>query len=438
MAAPRRNDAFFGRRHRRRAARLAFVGLLIVAVNFFVQRNKDRLSKELSALAPGAQTLGNTTAIPKIAFLFLSRGEMPHEQTWKMWFDVAGYLLPRAVMLDACSQGSTAVKDVRAMCQALDYATSGGRDVLAAQMLFSIYIHAPPSFEGYSSDSLWAPYRIFEQIQTRWGDHSLTAATKALLRAAIVNPLNQRFVLVSESDIPLYDPLTFYMQLMSEEKSRVKACSSGQVDMPYRWSDRMKTDHMNATHWRKSSQWFALQRKHAEIVVNDKEVEEKFEKYCNMALDPDLGRIRDCVSDEHYIPVLMAVNELEDEMECRTWGITALDWGNGGSHPKSFEIPQEITPELIYSLRGGEAMAAEAEKAQISAQKQFWPCERVPKTVQKCSLVSEPLEFQAISGGPMLLARKFPAGAAGAVQLLMKQCSSSGLGLLSGRPCSQN
>ncbi len=34
-----------------------------------------------------------------------------------------------------------------------------------------------------------------------------------------------RFVLLSESDLPLYDPLTFYKQLMSEAKSRVNACA---------------------------------------------------------------------------------------------------------------------------------------------------------------------------------------------------------------------
>ncbi|KAL4537779.1 hypothetical protein Ndes2437B_g08880 [Nannochloris sp. 'desiccata'] len=435
MAAPRPKEASFSRRHRRRAVRLAFAGLLIVAVNFFVQRARELLSMKFSVLAPGALMEGGS-GVPRIALLFLTKGEMHHEQTWKAWFDVAGYVLPRAAVLEKCSQGLSGVEDVRAMCGTLDSASSGGSDVIAAQMLFSIYIHAPPSFGGYVPESLWAPYRIYDQIQTRWGDHSLTAATKALLKSAIANPLNQRFVLISESDIPLYDPLTFYMQLMSEEKSRVNACSGGRSDMPWRWSDRMKTEHMNATHWRKSSQWFALQRKHAEIVVNDEEVEDSFKKYCNMAFDPDLNRIRDCISDEHYIPVLMAVHGLENEMDCSSWGISALDWSRGGAHPKSYADPQEITPQLIYSLRGGAEKAEAAEKAQISAQKQFWPCETVPKTVEECTLVPEPPEFEPITGGPMLLARKFPVGSAVAVEMLMKECSSSGLGLLSGRPCS--
>lgn len=34
----------------------------------------------------------------------------------------------------------------------------------------------------------------------------------------------RRFALISDSDIPLYDPLTFYQQLMHEPKSRVRPC----------------------------------------------------------------------------------------------------------------------------------------------------------------------------------------------------------------------
>ena len=45
-----------------------------------------------------------------------------------------------------------------------------------------------------------------------------------LLQAALQEPLNQRFVLVSESCIPLYPPTTIWQQLLSEDKSRIDAC----------------------------------------------------------------------------------------------------------------------------------------------------------------------------------------------------------------------
>lgn len=45
-----------------------------------------------------------------------------------------------------------------------------------------------------------------------------------LLAAALKDPLNQRFVLLSESCVPLYSPQVVYMQLLSEQGSRVDAC----------------------------------------------------------------------------------------------------------------------------------------------------------------------------------------------------------------------
>lgn len=40
-------------------------------------------------------------------------------------------------------------------------------------------------------------------------------------------PSVMQLALISESDLPLWDPLTLYQQLMSEPKSRVNACLHG-------------------------------------------------------------------------------------------------------------------------------------------------------------------------------------------------------------------
>ena len=60
----------------------------------------------------------------------------------------------------------------------------------------------------------------------QWGTFSLVAATRAMLRAGLRDPLNAKFVLLSESGIPLYPPQTLYQQLMSETKSRINACNT--------------------------------------------------------------------------------------------------------------------------------------------------------------------------------------------------------------------
>ena len=56
-----------------------------------------------------------------------------------------------------------------------------------------------------------------------------------LLSAALMDPLNQRFVLVSESCIPLHPPAVMWSQLMADNRSRINACAdSGQDLMTWR------------------------------------------------------------------------------------------------------------------------------------------------------------------------------------------------------------
>lgn len=70
----------------------------------------------------------------------------------------------------------------------------------------------------------------------------------------------------------------------------------------------MKTSHLKQQHWRKSQQWFVLNRAHAELVVADHHVKEVFKRYCW-----SYGK-HICVSDEHYIPTLLASYDLDDQV----------------------------------------------------------------------------------------------------------------------------
>ncbi len=48
-----------------------------------------------------------------------------------------------------------------------------------------------------------------------------------LVREALKDPLNRKFILLSESGLPLYPPTTTYLQLMQENKSRLDSCGRG-------------------------------------------------------------------------------------------------------------------------------------------------------------------------------------------------------------------
>ena len=67
---------------------------------------------------------------------------------------------------------------------------------------------------------------LFEFVfwQARRCTQDIVLAERNLLTEALRDALNQRFILLSESCLPLYPPQTLYMQLMSEQKSRLESC----------------------------------------------------------------------------------------------------------------------------------------------------------------------------------------------------------------------
>lgn len=60
----------------------------------------------------------------------------------------------------------------------------------------------------------------------------------------------------------------------------------------------MQTDELKAWHWRKSSQFFVLNRRHAEVVLNDTAIFRSFEAHCNGGWNSTLNKYIDCYSDE--------------------------------------------------------------------------------------------------------------------------------------------
>ena len=61
---------------------------------------------------------------------------------------------------------------------------------------------------------------ISGHVQTEWGHHTLSQATRRLLQAALSNPLNQRFVLLCGTAVPVRPARFTYTQLIGERRSR--------------------------------------------------------------------------------------------------------------------------------------------------------------------------------------------------------------------------
>lgn len=219
-----------------------------------------------------------------------------------------------------------------------------------AHDLFSVYVHTPAGVL-LPQDSLLSGCELPVRLNTSRGyaQHVLAEAGALLLAAALSDPLNTKFVLVSDSSIPLYPPQVVWAQLMHEPLSRLDACHTpGRERGLYRWRPQMATLQFGRQHWRKSSQWFVLSRPHSLLAVADVHVREMLHRYCYSNLTRNYPT---CVSDEHWLPSLLASYGLENQTDCEG-NAHFTDWSLGGWHPRSFTAA-DLTPELVTFMRAG-------------------------------------------------------------------------------------
>eukprot|EP01025_Chloroclados_australasicus_P050004 TRINITY_DN5712_c0_g2_i1.p1 TRINITY_DN5712_c0_g2~~TRINITY_DN5712_c0_g2_i1.p1 ORF type:complete len:783 (+),score=57.11 TRINITY_DN5712_c0_g2_i1:271-2619(+) len=270
---------------------------------------------------------------------------------------MADKLLHRSDILDSPSKFEVARKNVEFAISRLLRRDSGkaltGREVYESQDLFSIYVHPLVGYV-FPPGSIFEGREVSPRVNTTkaFAQHDMVEAEVALLRFALQDPRNHKFVLVSENCIPLHPPEILWAQLLSEQYSRINGCKQEKYTSNiYRWKKQMKTDVLHRQHWRKSSQWFVLNRPHGELVVRDKHVLEMFKRYCWSWYDPVYKKDHVCVSDEHAIPTLLASYGLDDETDCLGGG-TFTDWQRGGWHPHTWQA-EEITPQQLNASRTG-------------------------------------------------------------------------------------
>ncbi|PQQ07992.1 uncharacterized protein Pyn_20025 [Prunus yedoensis var. nudiflora] len=259
----------------------------------------------------------NFSGDPKIAFLFLARRSLPLDFLWGSFFENAD--MPN----------------------------------------FSIYIHSAPGFsfdESTTRSHFFYGRQLTNSIQVGWGESSMIEAERLLFAAALEDPANQRFVLLSDSCVPLYNFSYIYNYLMASPRSFVDSFLDVKEG---RYNPKM-SPNIPKQKWRKGSQWIALVRSHAEVLVDDEAVLPAFRKFCKRRppLDARKGKLNiklqkqhNCIPDEHYVQTLLTMSEREDELERRTltytlWNNSATKTESKGWHPMTFThanaAPQKI------------------------------------------------------------------------------------------------
>ena len=172
--------------------------------------------------------------------------------------------------------------------------------------------------------------------QVQWGNVNMIEAERRLLANALLDFSNQRFVLLSESCIPLFNFSTIYSYLMNSTQDYVMAYDDPSPVGRGRYSIHM-FPAITLRQWRKGSQWFEMDRDLALEVVSDRTYFPVFQDHCKGS----------CYADEHYLPTYVSIKHWEGNSNR---SLTFVDWSRGGPHPATF-LRSEVTVEFLESIR---------------------------------------------------------------------------------------
>ncbi|CAL2251235.1 unnamed protein product [Prunus armeniaca] len=256
---------------------VVILSITLCVLAFFKLHSQPDLYSSPSSLSIARSRLSrhgnNFSGPPKIAFLFLARRSLPLDFLWGSFFEKAD--MPN----------------------------------------FSIYIHSAPGFsfdESTTRSHFFYGRQLTNSIQVGWGESSMIEAERLLFATALEDPANQRFVLLSDSCVPLYNFSYIYNYLMASPRSFVDSFLDVKEG---RYNPKM-SPNIPKQKWRKGSQWIALVRSHAEVLVDDEVVLPAFRKFCKRRppLDARKGKLNiklqkqhNCIPDEHYVQTLLTV-----------------------------------------------------------------------------------------------------------------------------------
>jgi hypothetical protein len=186
-----------------------------------------------------------------------------------------------------------------------------------------------------NSDGYWITNPSIMQ-EVEWGNVNMIEAERRLLSNALLDISNQRFVLISESCIPLFNFSTIYSYLINSTQNYVMSYDDPSSVGRGRYSIQMLPE-VSLNEWRKGSQWFEMDRELALGVVSDRIYFPVFQEYCKGS----------CYADEHYLPTLVRIKFGEgNSNRSLTW----VDWSRGGPHPAHF-LRSDVNVKFLERLR---------------------------------------------------------------------------------------
>ncbi len=190
----------------------------------------------------------------------------------------------------------------------------------------SIYIH---SKYPMLSDSAFQQFEIPVKVPTTW-KNTMNAQIE-LLREALKDEDNQKFVFLSETAIPLQSFDFVYETLMAHPKSQFEFWPNPNEDR--NWGPTIPNEKALKNH-----QWVVLNRKHAELMAKDTEIINVITKVW--------------FDNEHYPSIFLALKGLLHEVE--PTNTTFVIWDAVGcTLPVEFLdlSSNDYTPRLIEAIK---------------------------------------------------------------------------------------
>jgi hypothetical protein len=241
----------------------------------------------------------------KIAFLFLTISNIVHERVWENFF-----------------QGH--------------------------ESAYSLYIHAK---ETVDVTSVFKKHEMTTKVPTSWG--YLMPAQIELLKEALKDPLNKKFIFCSDDSAPIQNFDYVYQQVLQHPLSIADYLWNHHQDRDNpRYVPRRILKGIPSDKQFKNSQWVILNRKHAEMMVKDTKVIDIVTQYF--------------CADEHYPITFLAMHNCLHEVVNQA--TTLYVWRpfpeRPGPHPLVFNNVKDFYQKalLVRAMNQGVLFARKFDK----------------------------------------------------------------------------
>lgn len=154
---------------------------------------------------------------------------------------------------------------------------------------YTIYNHAKE--KDKVTNILLKDKHIPEHIETCWGCPNLVEANILMMKEALTDPLNTKFILISDSCVPIVSFDKFYNKIMEDDKSHINIHYNNNLE---RFDNIINPQFRKDEFTKHSGSGLILNQKHTKILVSEIENYIRDWKFVN-------------VPDEHYFGNILRV-----------------------------------------------------------------------------------------------------------------------------------